>query len=163
MAGFQLSGTWDISVPPEEVWRVMSDLTCWRQWWPAMRDAEEVGSDVANGRPGEVRMTFDAPSPLRQFTVEAQITDLAPPERLTVASSRGGLQGEGELAVEARDGGSRVRYGFHVRTTRFWLRPIEMVLRRAGQRSGRERLEQAGGDLARMAGGELVGHDVATG
>ena len=162
MAGFELAGTWDISVPPDEVWEVMSDLSCWRQWWPAMRDAEEVGSNVASGTPGEVRMTFDAPSPLKQFHVEAEITEVTPPRRLRVASARGGLQGEGELEVTERDGGSRVRYGFHVRTTKFWLRPIEVVLRRAGQRAGRERLAQAGQDLARMAGGELDAHDVTT-
>ncbi len=156
---FRLGGVWWVTPSPEAVWEVISDLSSWQAWWPAID-----GAEVLEGRddvPERVRLIFRAPAPLHEFHVDVAVVEAEPPHRLVVASDRGGVQGRGEMLVESSgDGTTAVHYRWEVRATRPWLRPVETVLRRAVSGPGDDRLRRAGADLAGMAGGELADHEV---
>jgi hypothetical protein len=153
-----IAGTWRTTAPTADVWDVIVDLRTWPQWWPAIRDVQPVAGD--DHAPDVARLTFDTPSPLRPMVVELSITERQVGERLVVRATDGPLTGDGTIGVAGFDGGTATRYDLSLRVRSLLLRPVEGVLRRAATNGGRARLRRAGDDLASLAGGEPLEHDV---
>jgi uncharacterized protein YndB with AHSA1/START domain len=158
VGAIELAGTWRSTAPPDDVWGVVVDLSTWPSWWPAIDDVElEAGRPQA---PEAARLTFGTPAPLRPLRVRLEVRELVAPQRLVVAAVDSPIVGDGELEVASDDGGSETRFDLvlHVRSRLF--RPVERLLANAARGSGRDRLRQAGDDLARLAGGEPRTHDL---
>lgn len=158
MGAITIAGTWRTTASPPDVWEVLVDLRTWPQWWPAIRHVEPVaGPDHA---PDVARLTFATPAPLRPMIVELTVTDRMPHERLLVEATDGPLVGGGAIDLAEVDGGSQTTYDLSLRVRSFMLKPIEAVLARAATGAGKDRLRRAGDDLAGLAGGEPLDHDV---
>lgn len=158
MGEIRIAGIWRTTAAPDDVWAVVADLSTWPQWWPAIRAVDLL--DGSPGRPGAARLTFATPAPLPALVVEVEAAEVEPPSRLVVAPRRGPLAGSGRLEVSPdHAGASAVAYDVRLRFRSLVLRPLEAVLAGATRASGRERLRQAGDDLARLAGGEPGEHE----
>ncbi|MBW3576681.1 MAG: SRPBCC family protein [Actinobacteria bacterium] len=161
MGRFEVEGAWRVTASPQDVWDVVSDLERWREWWPAIRETEEIESGGVDGTGRRVRLGFNSPIPGRGLHLDAEVTDAEPPRRLAIASARGGLEGSGELVITVEgDGTTRVDYRWDVRT-RAWLWALDPVLRDATSAAGHDTMRDAGDRLAELAGGEPLRHDVA--
>jgi hypothetical protein len=153
-----LAGIWRTTAPPDDVWAVIVDLTTWSQWWPAIKHVDlEAGTSSA---PERARLTFDTPRPLPPLHVRLDVRDLDAPDWMMVEAVDSPIVGNGRLELREEAGGSATRFevSLHVRSR--FLRPVERVLAGATRSSGKERLRQAGDDLARLAGGEPGQHEV---
>lgn len=156
MAAIDLSGTWRTTAPRADVWRVVVDLTTWPTWWPAIDDVEVLAGSAS--MPEAARFTFG--TPVRPLRVEMAVTT-TDPGRLDVVTVGGPVRGTGRLDLEADDdGGTAVRFAMRLDVRSLIFKPVERILAGAARGSGRERLRQAGDDLARLAGGEPGHHDV---
>lgn len=157
MGAIDIRGVWRTTAPPDDVWEVVSDLTTWPQWWPAIREVHTVaGPDHS---PSRARMTFDTPPPLRPLHVTFEVVEREEPERLLVRASDGPLSGRAEMRLSAEHGGTAAAYDLHLRVRSLLFRPVERVLAGAARSGGSDRLRRAGDDLARLAGGEPREHD----
>lgn len=157
MGTIPIAGTWRTTAPPDAVWTVVSDLSTWPGWWPAIREV-----DVLEGTaeaPQAARLTFDTPRPLPPLKVELEVVEHRPPRRLAIRSRGGQLTGTGVLEVATDPEGSKVDYDLELSIRSLLLRPLEMVLSSATREGGHERLRRAGDDLARLAGGDPGTHE----
>lgn len=152
----ELRGVWRTTAGVEAVWAVVSDLSCWPQWWPAMRDIRP-GPTGRHGLPEHAELVFDAPNPLPHVTIPVRVVTVDPPRRVMVEADGGGFAGSGELEVVGAEH-TEVHYRFGMHTTKFWLRPVDAVLSGARHAGGHERLRQAGDRLAELTGGEPGPH-----
>jgi hypothetical protein len=153
-----IAGTWRTTAPPDDVWNVLVDLRTWPNWWPAIRHVEPV--EGPPHAPDVARLTFATPAPLRPMVVELTVTDRQPPARLLVAATDGPLTGNGVIMLAAIGGGSETTYDLQLRVRSLLLKPVEAVLARAATGAGKDRMRRAGDDLAELAGGEGLDHDV---
>jgi hypothetical protein len=158
VGAIELSATWRSTAPPEDVYDVVVDLTTWPQWWPAIRDVQPLAGDPA--APDRARLTFDTPSPLRPLQLVLTVTRRTSPSLIVVDVTEGAIRGGGHIGIAADDHGSATSFEVTLDVRSRWLKPVELVLASATRGSGRERLAQAGDDLARLAGGEPRTHDV---
>lgn len=114
MQTYHLVTDWFFHAPIERVWEEITAVEIWPQWWSCWKQAKllnpekrgQVGARIENVVKGTL------PYSLR-FTTE--VTGIQAPYRLRGASS-GELVGEGEFVLEARDGGTAVRYTWDVGT-----------------------------------------------
>jgi hypothetical protein len=153
-----IAGTWRTTAPPEDVWKVLVDLRTWPTWWPAIRHVEPLVG--APNSPDVARLTFSTPAPLRPMHLELTVTDRRPIEQLLVEATDGPLTGKGVISLAAIDGGSETTFDMRLRVRSLLLKPVEAVLARAATGAGKDRLRRAGDDLAQLAGGESLDHDV---
>jgi hypothetical protein len=158
VGAIRFSGTWRTTAPPDDVYAVVADLTTWPRWWPAIRAVEPVTGDP--GAPDEARFTFDTPAPLPPLVVGIAVTGRVAGSELEVAATDGPIDGEGRLTVRADDGATGTAFALRLEVRSLLLKPVEMVLASAARGSARERLARAGDDLAALAGGEPLPHDL---
>lgn len=158
MGALRIDGTWRTTAGVEAVWAVLIDLPSWPAWWPAIREVELVAGTP--DAPEAARMTFDTPSPLRPLSVRTTITDLAAPTRLVAASHDGPIGGDARFELIETDEATAVHFDLHLQVRSRLLRPIEHILARASSGAGKQRLGRAGDDLAALAGGEPLEHDL---
>jgi uncharacterized protein YndB with AHSA1/START domain len=158
LGAIELAGTWRTTAQPDDVWAVVVDLATWSQWWPAIDDVDLREGDVT--APEAARLTFGTPPPLRPLRVDIEVRELEAPRWMVVEAPDSAITGHGRLAIEPDGGGAATRFevSLHVRSLLF--RPLERILASATRSSGKDRLRQAGDDLARLAGGEPRDHDV---
>ena len=133
---------------------MVTDLRSWPAWWPAIRDAEPIAG--GHERPEAIRLTFATPSPLRPLRVTLTVLERGPAHRLVAGLTDGPLRGGGTVTVRPAPEGSEASYDLQLRVASLLFRPLEPVLASATRASGQARLRQAGEELARLAGGELV-------
>lgn len=158
MGGVEVAGTWRTTAPCADVFAVVMDLSTWPRWWPAIRAVTPTAGTPR--APGTARLTFDAPGPLRPFEVEIEVLEIEVPTRLRVHTTEGAVAGNGTITISEDDGGSATRFEVRLQVRSRALRPVESLLAGATRGSGRERLAEAGDDLARLAGGEPLPHDL---
>jgi carbon monoxide dehydrogenase subunit G len=153
-----IAGTWRSTAAPDDLWRVIVDLETWPRWWPAIQEVESLGGGA--GEPDAARLTFDTPSKLPPLRVDVHVTDREPPHRLLLRADGGPLTGRGELAVTSDDDRSATSFELQLRVRSLLFKPLERVLENATRSRGRDRLARAGDELARLAGGEPLEHDL---
>lgn len=137
---------------------MVADLTTWPSWWPAIREVEALTGDPT--APDTVRFVFDTPAPLRPLVVGVEVTERHPPRQLVIAAREGPMAGTGVLRVLALDHGTDTSFDLEVSVRSLVLKPIEVLLARAARGGSSDRLRRAGDELAALAGGEPLDHDV---
>ncbi len=153
MGAIDIGGCWPTTVSVEGIWSVVTDLSTWGEWWPAISHVETL--EPSTGAVSAARLTFSTRPPLRPFTSTVQVTDQAEPHRLEVLLADGPLRGEGTFTIAEDRDGSTACYDVSLAVRSLLFRPLEPILRGATRASGRARLERAGADLAALAGGTL--------
>jgi hypothetical protein len=158
MGSIELAGLWRTTAPADDVWAIVVDLSTWSHWWPAIHDVDLV--EGAPSAPQAARLTFGTPRPLPPLHVRLEVRELDAPTWLVVEAVDSPIVGGGRLEVLEDPAGSATSFevSLHVRSR--LLRPVERVLASASHSSGKERLRQAGDDLARLAGGEPGHHEL---
>lgn len=151
MGAIDIRGRWRSTAPVADVWAVLNDLSTWRSWWPAIRSVESVPPppDALEA----ARLTFDTHGPLPTLAVTVAVVERNDARRLLVEVRDGPLAGHGEVTIASDPEGSSTTYAIELRIRSLPFRPLEPILRGATRASGRQRLERAGADLARLAGG----------
>jgi hypothetical protein len=158
VGNIEVAGTWRTTAPTEDVWSVIVDLSNWALWWPAIKAVDlQAGVPAA---PQAARLTFDTPRPLPPLHVRLEVRELETPSSMTVAAVDSPIVGDGRLVLHAEDGGTATHFEIALQVRSRLLRPVERILASATRGSGKERLHQAGDDLARLAGGEPGRHDL---
>ncbi len=152
MGAIEISGCWRSTAPVEDVWAVLVDLETWPAWWPAIRHVELVEPSVHGI--AAARLTFATRPPMRPLITTLEIADRDDPSRLQVVLSDGPLAGHGAFTIDPDPDGSRSCYDVSVSVRSLLFKPLEPILRGGTRTTGRERLERAGADLAKLAGGD---------
>ena len=155
MGAIDIDGCWPTTVPIEGIWSVVTDLSTWGEWWPAISHVETL--EPPAGSVAAARLTFSTRPPLRPFTSTVQVTDQQEPHRLEVTLADGPLRGAGTFTIAEEPEGSTACYDVSLAVRSLLFRPLEPILRSATRANGRARLERAGADLAALAGGTLRG------
>lgn len=153
MGAIDIAGCWPTDVPAEGIWSVVTDLSTWGEWWPAISHVETL--PPPSGTLVAARLTFSTRPPLRPFTSTVQVTGLQAPHRLEVELADGPLRGSGVFTVGQDTAGSTACYDVALSVRSLLFRPLEPILRNATRSSGQARLQRAGADLAALAGGSL--------
>ncbi len=151
MGAIEIHGIWRSTAPAADVWAVLNDLSTWPFWWPAIRSVDSVppppdALEVA-------RLTFDTHRPLPTLVATVAVVERSGSNRLLVEVRDGPLAGRGEIIVSSDPDVSSTAYAIELRIRSLPFRPLEPILRSATRESGQQRLERAGADLARLAGG----------
>jgi len=152
MGAIEIRGCWRSTAPIEDVWEVLVDLETWSAWWPAISEVELV--EPSSHGIAAARLTFATRPPMRPLITTLEVAERDEPSRLHVVIADGPLAGHGAFTIDPDPEGSRSCYDVSLAVRSLLFRPIEPILRRGTQAAGRERLERAGADLARLAGGE---------
>lgn len=152
MGAIEIQGCWRNTAGVEDVWAVLTDLTTWPDWWPAISEVELV--EPTGPALAAARVTFSTRAPLRPLVTTLHVIDRTVPSRLDITIADGPLGGRGTFTVADDPQGSRSCYDVSLSVRSLLFRPLEPILRNGTRASGQARLERAGEDLARLAGGE---------
>jgi hypothetical protein len=151
MGAIDISGRWRSTAPIADVWGVISDLSTWPHWWPAIRSVDALAPPPDALQ--LARVTFDTHPPIPTLVTTLAVVERNEPDHLLVEVRDGPLAGHGEISVSEDPAGSITSYTIELRVRSLLFRPLEPILRSATRSSGRQRLERAGADLAQLAGG----------
>lgn len=152
LGAIEIRGCWRSTAPVHDVWEVLVDLETWPEWWPAITHVETV-SPSANAI-AAARLTFSTRPPLRPLVTTLEVVERTEPTRLDVVVTDGPLGGQGIFTIDPDPEGSRSCYDVSLSVRSLLFKPLEPILRGGTRASGKARLERAGEDLARLAGGE---------
>ena len=116
---FDLVSHWRLRATPERVWTILTDSPNWPKWWPYVRRVQTLG---------DKRRRIDWRTPLGYgFTVEVEVTESLPHERLRARSS-GHMQGEGIWLLRQNGPHTDVTYVWRVTLPRGWMRWLAPLL-----------------------------------
>jgi hypothetical protein len=152
MGAIEIRGCWRNTAPVEDVWDVLIDLETWPEWWPAIRAVELI--EPSAHAVAAARLTFSTRPPLRPLITTLEVVERQEPNRLDVLVSDGPLGGHGVFTIDPDPEGSRSCYDVSLSVRSLLFKPIEPILRSGTRSAGKQRLERAGEDLARLAGGD---------
>ncbi len=164
MGSYRFMTEWQIDAPPDAVWDQLVRPEEWPSWWKGVEKVVQLEPGDENGIGQRARYTWKSRLPYRLVFDVTLVRSERP--HLLVGRATGELEGLGTWTLAERDGGTRLRYVWEVRTTRpsmnlplpFARRIFEMnhdtVMRLGGQGLAR-RLNSKLTDLtseARVAG-----------
>src|SRR5437762_1749623 len=108
---------WKLDVPPEEAWRLISDIVKWPEWWKGVLSVKVIHN-------GDERIRFDQiwqsfiPYKLN-FITEVTAVEIY---KTIHANVTGELEGTGQWEfIHEADGTTTIIYYWFVRTTPLWM------------------------------------------
>ncbi len=126
---YRFTDIWRIAHPIGVVWRMVDDVSAWRDWWPDYRYAHRVSSDVAHGVGARWRVKVKADLP---YTVDFTFTVLEhDPPRYVRIHVEGFFEGEVDWRLEP-EGPGATRMELHEETETKW--PLINLVGRLGGR-----------------------------
>jgi len=159
MAEYHLLTIWRIQAPLEDVYAAIEDSLRWPDWWPGVREVEQLAGGDARGIDSVRRYVWQGKLPYRVvFDVRAtRIEDLVAIEGVAT----GDLAGTGRWAFSAQGKLSIVHYQWHVHGKRWWMNLVAPVARAIFTRNHEQIMEQGGKALARRLKAPLAGQEHA--
>lgn len=152
VGAIEIRGCWRSTAGVADVWAVLTDLTTWPEWWPAIHEVEVI--EPRAPALAAARVTFSTRAPLRPLVTTLHVMERTEPSLLDITVADGPLGGRGTFTIADDPEGSRSCYDVSLAVRSLLFRPLEPILRNSTRASGKARLERAGEDLARLAGGE---------
>lgn len=125
MAYYNFETDWELTAPIEKVFEVLSHPEKFEVWWPSVTRSTLVSEGEADGVGARARYTIKSPL-LYTMTFDLKTIDLERPNRLRTVV-RGDLVGTGTFLLEPTAAGTRVRFNWHVATTRKWMNAADVV------------------------------------
>jgi hypothetical protein len=126
---FDLSSTWHLPAPPEEVWTIIADIEMsWPQWWPHCSFAAPLTRTKAKTNSQEdilkattAYLNFKA-SLGYTLTISIHPTDVAAPREIDFDAG-GHLMGTGRVVLTSENQGQATRMDikWRVRPTQRWM------------------------------------------
>lgn len=157
MSEYRLLTIWRVEAPLEKVYAAIENSLHWPRWWPGAETVEELATGDANGIDSVRRYAWQGQLPYRVvFDVRAtRIESLVAIE----GSSRGDLDGVGRWHFSRQGAVSVVRYEWHVRVTRWWMKLAAPLARSFFIRNHALLMKQGGEGLARLLGSRLLSQE----
>jgi uncharacterized protein YndB with AHSA1/START domain len=125
---FVLISRFYIAAEPLVVWRALTQVSAWPQWWPAVAAVQRPLGEQQEGAVGAVA-AIDWKSPLGyRFRVTATTLHVDRPRSIE-ARVEGDLHGHGLWVLEPRAGGVDVVYRWDLELRRPWMRRWAWLLR----------------------------------
>jgi uncharacterized protein YndB with AHSA1/START domain len=125
---FVLISRFHIAAEPMVVWRALTQVSDWQQWWPAVAAVERPDAAHEQGSVGAVAF-IDWKSPLGyRFRVKATTLHVDRPRSIE-ARVEGDLHGHGLWVLEPQERGVDVTYRWDLELRRPWMRRWAWLLR----------------------------------
>jgi uncharacterized protein YndB with AHSA1/START domain len=125
---FVLISRFHIAAEPPLVWRALTQVSVWPQWWPGVAAVQRPLGEQQEGAVGAVA-AIDWKSPLGyRFCVTATTLHVDRPRSIE-ARVEGDLHGHGLWVLEPRAGGVDVVYRWDLELRRPWMRRWAWLLR----------------------------------
>lgn len=154
---YHLLTIWRIAAPLAQVYDVIGDSMHWPEWWPGAEKVEQTVAGESNGINSIRRYSWqgDLPYPV---TFEVRATRI---EALVAIEgfARGDLEGTGRWHFADDGEACIVRYEWHVRCTRWWMRLLAPLARRMFIRNHVRLMTQGAEGLARRVNAPLLGQE----
>ena len=125
MAHYMFETDWELTAPIEQVFEVLSHPEEFESWWPSVTTSALVSEGDADGVGARARYTIKSPL-LYKMTFDVKTIEVERPNRLRMVV-RGDLVGTGTFLLEPAGTGTRVRFNWHVATTKGWMNAAAMV------------------------------------
>lgn len=127
LAEYHFDTEWDVPAPVQQVFEVIGDSLRWPEWWRGIRSVTELTDHEPQGIGNRRQYVFRSFLPYDLVFV-MQVMSFEEPVSL-VGHATGELEGEGRWTFTATPSGTRVRYQWDVRTTRWWMNLLAPVAR----------------------------------
>ena len=154
MTEFRLATEWRIAAEIEPVWREISDVETWPEWWPMLAGVDALEPGDEGGLGARHRLTFRTRLPYR-LSFETRVVALDRPVLLEAAIA-GELAGTGRWRLAFGDGITAVRYDWNVRLTRPWMALLAPLARPVFVWNHHEVMRAGGRGLARHLDARLI-------
>lgn len=159
MAGYRFITEWQVDAPIDAVWEQLTHPDDWPGWWKGVEKVEALepaaGSGPRDDHVGERRRyTWKSRLPYR-LVFDMELTRSERPH-LYEGRASGELEGTGTWTLTERDGGTRVRYLWAVRTTQPWMNIPFPFLRQIFELNHDAVMRWGGQGLGRRLGVKLV-------
>lgn len=119
MAHYMFETDWELTAPIEQVFEVLSHPEEFESWWPCVTRSALVSEGDLDGVGARSRYTIKSPL-LYTMTFDLKAIEAERPNRLRTVV-RGDLVGTGTFLLEAAGTGTRIRFNWHVATTKTWM------------------------------------------
>lgn len=127
MSAYDFETVWTLDAPIEMVWDAIMTSEEWPEWWPYLASVAEIAPGDAAGI-GAVRRYTWRGQLLYTLTFETTVVRVERPVLLEGCAS-GDLEGSGRCTlVPLGAAATRVRYEWHVRTTRRWMNLLDPLV-----------------------------------
>ena len=159
MGAYRFVTEWQVGAPIDTIWEELTHPDDWPAWWKGVEKVEPIGraaSPVSGGEHmGERRRyTWKSRLPYR-LVFDLELVRSERPHLLEGRAS-GELEGTGTWTLSERDGGTRVRYAWAVRTTRPWMNIPFPFVRQIFELNHDAIMRWGGQGLARRLGVRVV-------
>jgi hypothetical protein len=154
VAEYRLLTIWRIEAPMDKVYTSIQDSPCWPDWWPGVRNVEQIAAGDADGIDSVWRYTWQGQLPYR-LVFEVCATRI---EKLVAIEGivRGDLEGIGRWHFSRQGAVSVVHCEWQVRSTRWWMNLIAPFARSMFIHNHALLMTQGGVGLARLLSSPLV-------
>jgi uncharacterized protein YndB with AHSA1/START domain len=119
MGDYRFVTEWQVEAPVARVWDAIVHPEAWPRWWRGVIAVDPIAPGGADGIGDRRRYTWRSRLPY-SLVFEMEVTRSERP-RLLEGHASGELEGTGTWTFAERDGGTRVRYLWAVRTTKRWM------------------------------------------
>lgn len=127
MVHYMFETDWELTAPIEQVFDVLSRPEDYQKWWPSVTRSLLVSKGGDDGAGAHARFTIRSPL-LYSMTFDLKTIDVEKPSRIR-SIVRGDLIGTGAYHLETSGQGTRVRFDWHVSTTKRWMNVVAVFAR----------------------------------
>ena len=157
MTEYRLLTIWRVDAPLEKVYAAIENSLHWPHWWPGAEKVEELSAGDADGIDSIRRYSWQGALPYR--VVFDVCTTRIETQVAIEGKARGDLDGVGRWHFARQGTVSVVRYEWHVRSTRWWMKLVAPVARPLFIRNHALLMAQGGEGLARLLGSRLLSQE----
>ena len=157
MAEYHLLTIWRIEAPLDEVYAAIEDTLRWPDWWPSVRQVEQLAAGNAKGIGSVRRYAWQGRLPYRvAFDVRATRIE----RNIAIEGiASGDLEGSGRWRFSSQGKLSVVHYEWHVHSKRWWMNLVAPVARSIFVRNHAQIMVQGGKALAKRLKAPLAGQE----
>ncbi len=123
VAAFEFDRSWEFPVPPEQFWKVISNIDELTGWWHWL----EVDPDTKFVEGNQISAQVRPPLPY-SLRFEIELQDVQPPNRV-VAHVTGDIEGPARLEILESADGSRVRIVWSMKLQASLLKGVALFAR----------------------------------